>query len=252
VSDVRAMYLHSVLTCRSGSALMLALIYSEILKTVRIYGLLDFDAEIFFPTDLNSLPRGFDKQKSKLGDEPHIMTSKSFLVEVLKTLKATFWPFQSHQSSSLFLNAVAANHHGPGTLGDNQTRSHGNISSIEMAAAKAAQHRLMRGVWTNVRFGDMRRALAACERLILLQHDPHELRDYAALLYHCGYYEECLHYLSSYQTAMAGQSLSNRLEILEDEALNTLRARVTLILAEDGWSSRRPAASYWTKNSEPW
>ena len=29
-----------------------------------------------------------------------------------------------------------------------------------MAAAKAAQHRLMRGVWTNVRFGDMRRALA--------------------------------------------------------------------------------------------
>ena len=178
-----------------------------------------------------------------------------------------------------------------------------------MAAAKAAQHRLMRGVWTNVRFGDMRRALAgtaflfrnnfsctmdhqflasfiscaflvsACERLILLQHDPHELRDYAALLYHCGYYEECLQYLSSYQTAMVclpgttlswkesrncrthvlravsfqvGQSSSNRLEILEDEAVNTLRARVTLILAEDGWSSRRPAASYWTKNSEPW
>ncbi|PUZ57286.1 hypothetical protein GQ55_5G417900 [Panicum hallii var. hallii] len=252
VSDVRAMYLHSVLTCRSGSALMLALIYSEILKTVRIYGLLDFDAEIFFPTDINSLPRGYDKQKSKLGDEPHIMTSKSLLVEILKTLKATFWPFQFNQSSSLFLNAVAANHHGPGTLGDNQTRSHGNISAIEMAAAKAAQHRLMRGVWTNVRFGDMRRALAACERLILLQHDPHELRDYAALLYHCGYYEECLHYLSSYQTAMAGQSLSNRLEILEDEAVDTLRARVTLILAEDGWSSRRPAASYWTKNSEPW
>jgi hypothetical protein len=50
----------------------------------------------------------------------------------------------------------------------------------------------------------------------------------------------------------AGQSLSNRLEILEDEAVDTLRARVTLILAEDGWSSRRPAASYWTKNSEPW
>jgi hypothetical protein len=139
---------------------MLALIYSEILKTVRIYGLLDFDAEIFFPTDINSLPRGYDKQKSKLGDEPHIMTSKSLLVEILKTLKATFWPFQFNQSSSLFLNAVAANHHGPGTLGDNQTRSHGNISAIEMAAAKAAQHRLMRGVWTNVRFGDMRRALA--------------------------------------------------------------------------------------------
>jgi len=61
---------------------MLALIYSEILKTVRIYGLLDFDPEIFFPNDLNSLPRGYDKQKGKLGNEPHIMTSKSLLVEV--------------------------------------------------------------------------------------------------------------------------------------------------------------------------
>ncbi|KAL6627699.1 hypothetical protein ACP70R_031425 [Stipagrostis hirtigluma subsp. patula] len=252
VADVRAMYLHSVLTHRSGSALMLSLIYSEVLKTVRIYGLLDFSAEIFFPHDLNGLPRGYDKHKSKLGDEPHIMTSKSFLVEILKTLKGTFWPFQSNQSRNLFLNAVSANHHGPGTLGDHQARSHGNISAIEMAAAKAAHHRLMRGVWTNVRFGDMRRALAACERLILLRHDPRELRDYAALLYHCGYYEDCLQYLTSYQNDMAGKSPSTPLEILEDEAVNTLRARVSLILAEDGWSSRRPATNYWTKNSEPW
>ncbi|KAF2949598.1 hypothetical protein DAI22_01g122700 [Oryza sativa Japonica Group] len=159
-SDGRAIYLHSVLTCRLGSALMLSLIYSEILKMLRLYGLLEFNVEIFFPHDLNSLPRGYDKHKSKLGDEPHIMTSKSLLVEILKTLKNTFWPFQSNQSGSLFLNAVSANQHGPGNVGDNQTTPHGNISTIEMAAAKAAQHRLMRGVWTNVRFGDMRRALA--------------------------------------------------------------------------------------------
>jgi hypothetical protein len=139
---------------------MLSLIYSEILKMLRLYGLLEFNVEIFFPHDLNSLPRGYDKHKSKLGDEPHIMTSKSLLVEILKTLKNTFWPFQSNQSGSLFLNAVSANQHGPGNVGDNQTTPHGNISTIEMAAAKAAQHRLMRGVWTNVRFGDMRRALA--------------------------------------------------------------------------------------------
>ena len=79
-----------VLTCRSGSALMLALIYSEILKTVRLYGLLDFDAEIFFPTDPNGLPRGYDKQKSKLGDEPHIITSKSLLVGVSLFLPSVF------------------------------------------------------------------------------------------------------------------------------------------------------------------
>ncbi|KAI5006699.1 hypothetical protein ZWY2020_033942 [Hordeum vulgare] len=195
-SDARAMYLHSTLTCRSGSALMLSLIYSEMLKTLRLYGLLDFDEEISFPHDLNGLPRGYDKRKSKFCDEPNILTAKSLLVEILQTLKGMFWPFQSNRSSSLFLNAVAANHHGPGNVGGSQARSHGNISAIEMAAAKSAQHRLMRGVWTNVRFGDMRRALAACERLILLNHNPCELRDYAALLYHCGYYKECLQYLT--------------------------------------------------------
>jgi hypothetical protein len=61
---------------------MLSLIYSEMLKTLRLYGLLDFDEEISFPHDRNSLPRGYDKQKSKLSDEPNIMTSKSLLVEV--------------------------------------------------------------------------------------------------------------------------------------------------------------------------
>lgn len=33
-------------------------------------------------------------------------------------------------------------------------------SGFQIASAKAAQHRLERGVWTSVRFGDMRRALA--------------------------------------------------------------------------------------------
>lgn len=39
---------------------------------------------------------------------------------------------------------------------------------------------------------------SACERLILLEANPEELRDYAALLYHCSYYEEALHYLKLY------------------------------------------------------
>ncbi|VAH60156.1 unnamed protein product [Triticum turgidum subsp. durum] len=80
-SDARAMYLHSTLTCRSGSALMLSLIYSEMLKTLRLYGLLDFDEEISFPHDLDGCPRGYDKRRSKFCDEPNIMTAKSLLVE---------------------------------------------------------------------------------------------------------------------------------------------------------------------------
>ena len=64
-------------------------------------------------------------------------------------------------------------------------------SAIEMAAAKAAHHRLMRGVWTNVRFGDMRRALAGtvfafCDSLnVSWPHGP--------FLCHCFIYrKECI------------------------------------------------------------
>lgn len=36
--------------------------------------------------------------------------------------------------------------------------------------AKAAKHRLQRGIWTSPGAGDIRRAVAACERLVLLTH----------------------------------------------------------------------------------
>ncbi|KDO47681.1 hypothetical protein CISIN_1g0178741mg, partial [Citrus sinensis] len=38
-----------------------------------------------------------------------------------------------------------------------------------------------------------------CERLILLESDAKELRDYSILLYHCGLYEQSLQYLKFYQ-----------------------------------------------------
>lgn len=71
-----------VLTRRSGTAVVLSLIYSEMLKMLRLCGFLDFDVEIHFPHDLVGLPRGYHKQKSKFSDEPHIMTTQSLLVEV--------------------------------------------------------------------------------------------------------------------------------------------------------------------------
>lgn len=42
-------------------------------------------------------------------------------------------------------------------------------------------------------------AVTACERLILLNTDAKELRDYSILLYLCGFYEEALEFLKKYQ-----------------------------------------------------
>ena len=76
--------------------------------------------------------------------------------------------------------------------------------------------------------------VSACERLILLHHDPHELRDYAALLYHCGYYEDCLHYLSLYQTAKV--ILSGMTPYHGSEPENVKLTNITLHCFFAGWA----------------
>ncbi|GFP93420.1 hypothetical protein PHJA_001486400 [Phtheirospermum japonicum] len=237
----RALYLHSVLTHRSGSVSMLCLIYSEILKMLRMWDVLHFDVEIFFPRDPYSSPRGYQKQKSNESDQAHIMTSQSLLVEILKDLKNAFWPFQLSHATSPFLRAAQAAQCFTGFKNTEE-------SALELASAKAARHRLQRGVWTSVRFGDMRRALSACERLILLKTDPKDLRDYAVLLYHCGFYEESLHYLNLYQQ----QSSSSTSDLEEDDAVEQLIIRLNLILMEEGWCRQPEDKTNLFNNSEPW
>lgn len=50
--------------------------------------------------------------------------------------------------------------------------------------------------------------VTACERLILLDADAKELRDYSILLYHCGFYEQSLQHLKLYQEGKVDFSVS--------------------------------------------
>ncbi|XP_022764741.1 uncharacterized protein LOC111309969 [Durio zibethinus] len=247
-AEPRALYLHSVLTHRSGSSVLLSLLHSEILKMLRLWGLLDFDVEIFFPHDLHSLPRAYHKQKSKESDQPHIMTVQMLLEKILRNLKDALWPFQHDHADSLFLRAAHA---------ANCVDKFNGIqeSGYQLASAKAAQHRLERGVWTSVRFGDMRRALSACERLILLKTDPKEMRDYSILLYHCGLYGQALKYLKLYQDTKSSSSQcqsTNSISILEEDAVQRLLLRLNLIAMEEGWTQPSYSRNFLGNNSEPW
>lgn len=226
---------------------------------LRICGFLDFDVEIHHPHDAISLPRGYNKLRSKSSDQEHILTSKALLVEILRNLKDAFWPFQHEHCNSLFLRAAhAANHvHGPAIAGENYYDPSSSASGFEIASTMAAQHRLRRGVWTSMCFGDMRRALAASERLIILTNDYRELRDYAILLYHCGYYEECQQNLKLYQSskenAYPRQTYrQSHTQELEEDAAQKLIARVNLVLGEQDWRDRATLRSYWGRNQEPW
>ncbi|XP_059312397.1 uncharacterized protein LOC132063724 isoform X1 [Lycium ferocissimum] len=242
-SEPRALYLHSVLTHRCGSASLLSLLYSEILKMLRLWGLLSFDIEVFFPHDSSSSPRGYCKQKTKESDQSHVMTAQSLLEEMLKDLKDAFWPFQLDHTKSPFLRAARA-------ANCLESTNDSEESAFELASVKAALHRLERGVWTNVRFGDMRRALSACEHLILLQTDPKELRDYGVLLYHCGFYKEALQYLTLYKDRKESSGLIDNME--EEAAMEKLMIRLNLILMEEGWSLPTENKGFLRNNSEPW
>lgn len=269
--EPKSLYLHSVLTHRCGSTVILSLIYSEILKILRFCGVYEFDVEIYHPHDLHGLPRAYDKKKSKESDHSHILTTESLLVKMLKDLKDTYWPFQHDHAKSLFLRAVDA-------VNFADRSSITQESAFDLASAKAAQHRLDRGVWTSVRFGDMRCALAVCERLILLETDINDLRDYAILLYHCGFYEESLLYMKLYQETKNLHLLQKRvydsqgkaeddysekmnksqadndeaLDRLEEDAVEKLMTRLNLILMEAGWTNPSQVRSFLGRKSEPW
>lgn len=123
--------------------------------------------------------------------------------------------------------------------------------------------------------------VTASERLILLDTDAKELRDYSILLYHCGFYEQSLQYLKLYQEAKAlfsicditsvftfeltnrilfkqlqdsslQKQLSDSLSILEEDAVEKLMIRLNLISMEEGWSKSSYLRNYLGNNSEPW
>ncbi|KAF2315483.1 hypothetical protein GH714_039912 [Hevea brasiliensis] len=230
--EAQGLYLPSVLTHRSGSAVMLSLIYSEILKMLRLWGLVDFDCEIFFPYDLQGLPRGYDTRKSKESEQPFITTTQTLLEETLRNLKEAFWPFQYDNTKSLFLRAA----HAANCIDKSKNLED---SDCQLAPAESAQHRLLHGVQTRKSFGDMMLALSACERLILLESDPKELRDYGILLYHCGFYEQSQQCLKMYQDTKSfslQKQPSNKFDNLEEDAVEKLMVRLDLILMEKGWS----------------
>lgn len=246
--EQRAIYLHSVLTHRVGSMSMLSLIYSEILKMIRMWGLINFDVEISSPNDSHGSPRGYIKQKTTEFDQQHIVTTESLLLKMLRDLKDAFWPFQLDQSKTPFLRAAEAAH-------CSDRSADVDKSGMELASAKAARHRLERGVWTSVRFGDIRRALSACERLIILEADSTELRDYGVLLYHCGFYKESLQYLKLYQDTEKStivKQVPDPVTKLEEDAVEKLIIRLDLILMEDKWTRPSSIASSLYNNTDPW
>ncbi|PSC74794.1 hypothetical protein C2E20_2429 [Micractinium conductrix] len=179
-------YLNEVLTRRQGTPAALAVVLADLVRRLLLMGAIDFAIKIDC-RDLGAPPRAevlpLPRDAVVRSDGTVLNTcSTEALAELLRHLKRCFWPFAWEEAAGS----------GGGFTAASRTFLEGEADAAMQAISRTAKHRLERGIWTSPGAGDMRRALAACERLVLLQGDacPAERRDLAALYMHVGRFRE--------------------------------------------------------------
>ncbi|KAL4421748.1 hypothetical protein ABPG77_009731 [Micractinium sp. CCAP 211/92] len=179
-------YLNEVLTRKQGIPAALAIILEDLVRRLLLMGAMDFAVKVDC-SDLGARPRVAALPLSRSAvvrpDGTVLNTcSTDALAEMLRFLKRCFWPFAWDSGAGI----------GGGFAGAAKVFLEGESDAAMQAISRTAKHRLERGIWTSPGAGDIRRALAACERLVLLLGDscPQERRDLAVLLMHVGRFTE--------------------------------------------------------------
>jgi hypothetical protein len=210
----RVALLNEVLITKRGIPAALAIVLSDLLRRLLIAGAIDFVARVEC-TGMSERPTvtlidGITREmalgnmttgKDTSIDEESIvlnMCTVDVLAECLSYLKRAYWPFPWDGLTGGFRGAASA-------------FLDGAESAEAEAIARTARHRLERGIWTSPGAGDLRRALAAAERLVILQGDdaPEERRDLAVLYCHAGMLQEAKVELKAYAAAQALNSSSS-------------------------------------------
>lgn len=214
-------YLNSVLTRKRGLSASLAVIVSDVLRRLTKRGVLNHWVKVV-PSAGSA--DGIPLVELMIRGEGSNIDMNSCSLEAMRMinihLKRAFWPFRWSSNDPV----------SGGFLGAAKTFLDGASSAESEAIARAALHRLQRGVWTSPGAGDIRRALAACERLVLLtsgtgtskRHEASARRDYAILLLHVGRFEEAKKELLRYKELV---DIEGNLEyaVYSDKLIHRLR-----------------------------
>ncbi|KAL4431445.1 hypothetical protein ABPG75_006701 [Micractinium tetrahymenae] len=179
-------YLNEVLTRKEGIPAVLAIILEDLVRRLLLMGAMDFAVKVDCsnmgaPPRVTALP--LPRAAVVRPDGTVLNTcSTDALAEMLRFLKRCFWPFAWDSTAGS----------GGGFAAAARVFLEGESDAAMQAISRTAKHRLERGIWTSPGAGDIRRAVAACERLVLLLGDscPLERRDLAVLLMHVGRFRE--------------------------------------------------------------
>jgi hypothetical protein len=206
-------YLHEVLITKRGIPSVLSIVLSDVLRRLFERGMIDFVARIDCQRDMNSVPSAtiipgisrdlVARSRPDFGETPSSMNmcTSDMLVESLTYLKRSYWPFEWDGLRGGWPAAA-------------RTFLDGSESAEMEAIARTAAHRLSRGIWTSPGAGDLSRAIAAAERLVISRGGscPDERRDLGVLYCHAGKFPEAWSELNSY----ASSTISVGLEKLGD------------------------------------
>eukprot|EP00775_Hariotina_reticulata_P010072 gene10072-10227_t len=180
--DARLAYLNEVLVKKRGSPAALSILYCEVMRQLLLLGAVNFAVTF--------------------------QLSSEALVELLRHLKRSYWPFPWDTN----IDSPGAG--GAGSLGGFRAAAKAALGSDQLSAAlravsATAAHRLARGIWTSPGAGDLNRCLAAAERLVMMVGDeqPQERRDLAVLLLHAGQPAAAAAELAAYMDATKGSQL---------------------------------------------
>mmetsp|Transcript_19795 Transcript_19795/g.59797 ORF Transcript_19795/g.59797 Transcript_19795/m.59797 type:complete len:513 (+) Transcript_19795:154-1692(+) len=230
--DARHAYLHEVLIRRVGCSAALAVIYGDVMQRLLVMGALNFGVRVEC-RDLNVLPTaevlpGMTREVAAAGGAMLNLCSQDVLLEVLRFLKRAYWPFAWDSSG------------GPESGGGFRDAAmdalQGAASAELQAIAQAAAHRLERGIWTSPGAGDLRRALAATERLATIFGDrhPQERRDAGVLLLHAGHPAQALAELQEYCRTEAAEEAPLKDRHLVDQLQAYLSAMLSIDTSNSG------------------
>jgi hypothetical protein len=171
--DPRHAYLNCVLTRKVGSPATLAVLYAALWRALLARRAVRFGVRLRLPRDACSAPSAVPLPAgalSRSGAFVNTWPATDALADMLRQLKRAYWPFR-------WDTALDAEEDGPcGSGGGFLAASRaalgtGEEDAMTTAVARTAAHRLARGVWTSSGAGDIRRARAAAERLVILLGD---------------------------------------------------------------------------------
>lgn len=210
--NARHAYLHEALISKKGIAAVLAVLQADVLQRLMKLGAVEFvvrtDCSDFTRIPSFSVLTGMTRRMITKPDGSLLNTCTSdAILQMLRFLKRAYWPFAWDSSQGL-----AADSRGLGIGGGFPAAAkvalEGEADAAMQAIARTAKHRLERGIWTSPGAGDLRRAKAACERLVLVAGEafPAERRDLAVILLHCGFIPQAYSELRAYSGTEAAQN----------------------------------------------